>query len=318
MTRGIKGILLFTVVLVAICYAPMTLAAMPAADSIPSKDAPSVVGRVFLGVFGRDINVTESDYWKKRARSDKNTELALHGAMFFQKARGRTMPTAALPKPKPAVKTNVACGRSDPYFLAPELQQGMTVLKNGLLSKEPWKSKIPLSKFQNCLRIKFANKPSEYALVSGALGVFFTTESLLNDLRIVINPAFAKDGHVLLGETLAHEITHAWQFIQTTLAIKNVAGFTTYIPPDCFDTEAEAFWTEISYIDTLAEADENDLRDVLRDAVTFSPNTKRGAGQVLNLMSFATRNSSQLVANPIRFLRVNFVMTIPAYVAQCS
>lgn len=313
-----KGTLLFVVVLTAIWYAPMVRAATPATDSIPSRQAPAIVSRIFLEVFGRNINVTESDYWKRRARSDKTTELALRGAMLFHKARGRAMPVAALPKIKPVATNNMVCERSEPYFLSPELQTGMTVLKNGLLSKGLWKSKIPLKRFANCLHIKFANKPSEHALVSGALGVFFTAESSLNDLRIVINPVFAKDGHVLLGETLAHEITHAWQYIQTTMASRNVAGFSTYIPPDCFDTEAEAFWTEISYIDTLAEADENDLQDVLRDAVTFSPNTKRGAWQVLTLMSFAARHRSQLATNPIHFLRVNFVMQSPAYVAQCG
>ncbi len=64
-----------------------------AADYIPNNSkVPSVVDKIFNEVFGKKINVTESEYWKERARRDKVTESKLRGAMLFQKAKGLTMP----------------------------------------------------------------------------------------------------------------------------------------------------------------------------------------------------------------------------------
>lgn len=292
--------------------------AQAAETVIPTKNVPAVVERIFFEAFTKKIMPAESMYWKGRARSDKKTESALKGAMLFQKALGRTMPASVKVVATTPTVSNSVCSRKEPYPLAGELAAGMTVLKNGLLSKEPWKSRIPLKRFENCLRIKFANKDSEYAAVSGSLGVFFPKESTLTDLRIIINPAFAKDGHVLLGETVAHEVTHAWQQARSLLAKKGEKEFVSYKLPDCYTIEAEAFWTEISYIKSLAEADENDLRDVLNDAVRFSPNTKRGAFNVLGLLTFTEENWSAITKNPIGFLRTNVVMPNPAYQRQCG
>lgn len=82
-----------------------------AADNIPSKNAPAVVERIFSGVFGKKITPTESEYWKNRARSDKTTESALKGAMYFQKAKGLTMPKSATVT-KPTVKQSTVSSPS--------------------------------------------------------------------------------------------------------------------------------------------------------------------------------------------------------------
>ncbi len=67
-------------------------------DLIPNKNVPLVVERIFGEVFSKKINAMESEYWKKRARTDKKTEEALKGAMAFQKAKGLTMPDTSAKK----------------------------------------------------------------------------------------------------------------------------------------------------------------------------------------------------------------------------
>lgn len=56
-------------------------------DIITSKDAPTIVEREFIKVYGRKPTVTESKYWKGRARSDKKLVSTLRGAMIFQKIK---------------------------------------------------------------------------------------------------------------------------------------------------------------------------------------------------------------------------------------
>lgn len=58
--------------------------------TIANKNVPAVVDRLFRQVFGRKITPQESTYWKKRARTDKRTEVALTGAMSWHKAHGKT------------------------------------------------------------------------------------------------------------------------------------------------------------------------------------------------------------------------------------
>lgn len=58
-----------------------------ASDYIHDNKVPIIVGRIFQDVFGKKINKAESDYWKKRARTDKATEAKLKGAMQFQKGK---------------------------------------------------------------------------------------------------------------------------------------------------------------------------------------------------------------------------------------
>lgn len=59
---------------------------------IANKNVPVVVAQEFVSIFGRKPTAQESLYWKNRARTDKRTISALHGAMQFQKAKGQTMP----------------------------------------------------------------------------------------------------------------------------------------------------------------------------------------------------------------------------------
>lgn len=59
---------------------------------IQNAAVPAIVAQEFGDVFGRQPTPDESTYWKGRARSDKQTSGVLRGAMFFQKARGRTLP----------------------------------------------------------------------------------------------------------------------------------------------------------------------------------------------------------------------------------
>lgn len=56
-------------------------------DKIASKDAPTIVEREFINVYGRKPTVVESKYWKGRARSDKKLVSSLRGAMVFQKTK---------------------------------------------------------------------------------------------------------------------------------------------------------------------------------------------------------------------------------------
>jgi hypothetical protein len=56
--------------------------------TIANKDVPAVVDRLFRSTYNRKPKVSESTYWKNRARTDKKTEAALKGAMQDHKARG--------------------------------------------------------------------------------------------------------------------------------------------------------------------------------------------------------------------------------------
>ncbi len=69
-----------------------------AADYIQSTDVPKVVSDLFLQVFKKKINTAESNYWKGRARIDKNSVSALKGAMVYQKSKGGTMPASLVAK----------------------------------------------------------------------------------------------------------------------------------------------------------------------------------------------------------------------------
>ncbi len=69
-----------------------------------------LVGRVneaFTSVFGRNPNATEQKYWAARVSSgEKKTFDALKGAMYFQKAAGKTMPaTTTKTSPSAPAKT---------------------------------------------------------------------------------------------------------------------------------------------------------------------------------------------------------------------
>lgn len=239
--------------------------------------------------------------------------------IIIVQALGSEDKTSIDPKAKvAAVVSSSICDRKEPYPLAPELQGGFTVLRNGLLSSPYWQNALPLKRFQNCLHITFANKASEYAIVEGALGVFLPSKSSPSDLRIIINPVFAKDGHVLLGETMGHEITHAWQFLKKKMKEQKRKEFLTHVPLDCYGQEAEAFWTETAYINWLAEADENDLRDALREAVRFDPKAKRGAWNPITLIDFTSSNWSDLIRDPVNYLRTEYVMKQSSYVQECS
>lgn len=69
-----------------------------APDFILFKNAPLVVDQIFFQVFSRKPQITESAYWKGRARSDKATASKLRGAMQFYKSKGRTYPVSARKK----------------------------------------------------------------------------------------------------------------------------------------------------------------------------------------------------------------------------
>ncbi len=58
--------------------------------TIVNKNVPSVIDRLFRQVFVRKITPQESTYWKKRARTDKRTEVSLMGTMQWYKAHGTT------------------------------------------------------------------------------------------------------------------------------------------------------------------------------------------------------------------------------------
>lgn len=101
----IKSFLLGLVSIVALWGTTITANAQDPGGTIPSASVPAIVERIFGEVFGKKITPAESTYWKSRARTDKKTESALKGAMYFQKAKGLTMPKTAVPKS--AAKTTI-------------------------------------------------------------------------------------------------------------------------------------------------------------------------------------------------------------------
>lgn len=59
---------------------------------------PLATEKIFLEVFGRKPTPAESEYWKKRFRSDKNSIHKLRPAMAWHKAKASFGPDTALPK----------------------------------------------------------------------------------------------------------------------------------------------------------------------------------------------------------------------------
>jgi hypothetical protein len=277
-----------------------------AATVIPNAQVPLVVEQAFQQVYGRKPTPAESTYWKTRARSDKRTVDALTGAMAYQKAHAMVQ-TAA---------TSV-CDRTSGYSLPQEVQMGLAAVRNGLLTHTIWRQNLPVNRFQNCLHITFANNASQLATVSGAVAIFSVKDSNANNLRIFINPDFAPAGYVFLGEVLSHEMTHAWQYLREIQREHGNTEFARYVFPDCYTVEAEAFWTEISYVNNLSEGDKNDLRDFLRAGIQDGK-SQQAAYQTLNLIDFADANWTALSKNPVPFLRTHYVMQIPYYVNECS
>lgn len=292
------------VVLVGLVWAYGAQAA--AAPVIPHAQVPLVVEQTFQQIYGRKPTSTESVYWKARARGDKKTQTSLQGAMVYQKEHATTQ----------AAATSV-CDRSAGYTLPVEVQQGLTVLRNGLLTNASWRKALPINRWQNCLHITFASNATQSAVVSSAVAIFSVKDSTPTNLRIIINSDFAAAGHVFLGEVLAHEITHAWQYVREVQRENGNAEFARYVLPDCYTIEAEAFWTEISYVKTLSEADQNDLHDLLTSGAG-SEATRGAAAQSLHLIDFAQTNWPALVKNPVPFIRAHYVMTIPYYQTECG
>lgn len=210
----------------------------------------------------------------------------------------------------------VICPRSTPYPLTPEIKDALNAIQKGLLSKEPWKSKLPLKQFENCLDIRFVSDSSQQD--SGVTASFWPMASKSTDLKITVAPRLKNSGHVVLGQTLAHELTHVWQFEQyTQQQLKNPA-FKNYKYPTCYDSEAEAIWTEISYLRSLAAANDGQLSDLLQDAKRDPYTTRAGASWANYLLDSADAHWSKLTANPISYIRDNYVKTNPVYVAQCK
>lgn len=60
---------------------------------ILNTEVPRVVETIFTKVYDRKVTPSESTYWKKRARTDKNTVSALRGAMTYAYAHGYSIPS---------------------------------------------------------------------------------------------------------------------------------------------------------------------------------------------------------------------------------
>lgn len=60
---------------------------------------PLAVEKIFTDIFGRTPTVTESEYWKKRFRSDKNSTYKLRPAMLWHKNKASFGPTPVATKP---------------------------------------------------------------------------------------------------------------------------------------------------------------------------------------------------------------------------
>lgn len=206
--------------------------------------------------------------------------------------------------------TGPVCNRKTPFPIPPEIAGG---LEAAFHNPKKYALNIPYKLIKNCLNITFTNK-----LPEGAIAVFDAGLSSQNNLRIKVNPNYAKSGHEILGAVLAHEITHAWFFDQLLMQRAGQTAYANFSMPECADNEALAYMNEITYINNLSEGDENELRDYIKKYRSLYSADRLGVSDIVYLMDFYEKNYSARADNFTAFLRDNFVLTNDYYRRQCG
>ena len=153
------------------------------------------------------------------------------------------------------VDNSVLCKRDTPYKTNPEFERGLSLLyqrieehqSDSTVQEELKPTISTLLQIRNCLNIQYSD--SEIEETEGFF--VFDPESTTENLQIFVNKKYSAYDDILTALLLAHEVTHATQFVDYKINDHDVA---------CVDKEIEAIRMEYRLRRSLNYSENTSLR----------------------------------------------------------
>lgn len=154
------------------------------------------------------------------------------------------------------VSTSLLCPRTTPYEMKPEFERGISLLyqridENKGNSTVPEDLKPTIDKFlqiRNCLNVQYDETSSD----DDAEGYFvFDPESSVDNLQIYVNKKYSDYDDALTALLLAHEVTHATQFVDFKINNSDIS---------CVDKEIEAIRMEFRLLRSFKYSENTSIK----------------------------------------------------------
>lgn len=134
----------------------------------------------------------------------------------------------------------IFCPRKEPYEVEPEFERALGIIEQRAVGDVTEKDRDRGYPWINCMHMQYADLDSKYG--ESVEGVFhFDENSSLDKLEIYVDNSYKEKDDLLLAVLLAHEISHAWDYIEFR---------KTGVKKDCVEGEVDAFYWQnylISY-----------------------------------------------------------------------
>jgi hypothetical protein len=153
------------------------------------------------------------------------------------------------------VDNSVLCRRDTPYKTNPEFERGLSLLyqrieehsSDSTVQEELKPTIHTLLQIRNCLNIQYSESDNE-----DAEGFFvFDPDSTIENLQIFVNKKYSAYDDALTALLLAHEVTHAVQFIDSKIYNKTIS---------CIDKEIESIRMEYRLLRSFTYAENTSIK----------------------------------------------------------
>jgi hypothetical protein len=153
---------------------------------------------------------------------------------------------------KSASSKNYLCDRKEPYKMPEEFVRAISLIKQRLGENGFKEAADYIGSYQDCYNIQYGDAQS----IEGAEGAFWfdTRISSPDNLQFTINNAYKFNDDLLTSVVIAHEITHALNFVAEQR--DNVAN-------TCLENERRAFLFELTFLKSLNTGEKDSILERL-------------------------------------------------------
>lgn len=158
------------------------------------------------------------------------------------------------------------CNRASPYPTPSEFTRSLDLIAQRMgIDEEKANGTLLQSayNYRNCLNIQYSENDDKEVEAYFELPSNNDTKNL-QELKIKVNPYYKNFDDLTLATLLAHEITHAGQYINDTLFKENKKI-------NCFEKEAQAFTSQHSFILALNDEEQRSIYLRLNENSDINP-----------------------------------------------
>jgi hypothetical protein len=130
----------------------------------------------------------------------------------------------------------LSCNRAAPYEAPAEINRALDLIVQRMnIENGDHTYMWAAFNYRNCLNVQYSDLSKQL----GAEGLFFNEDESLQNLNILLSPDYINFDDLTIATLLTHELSHVGRYITDKETKKT---------NDCFDDEAEAFLTQLTFL----------------------------------------------------------------------